>query len=50
MKKVQAARHHIAAAFACVALVLAAGLGNAGNAAQADTGEPDFLVLNPRGE
>ena len=50
MKKVQAARQHIAAALACVALVLAAALGDAGNAAQANACEPDFLVLNPEGE
>lgn len=50
MKKVQAARQHIAAALACVALVLAAGLADTGNTARADTCEPDFLVLNPQGE
>ena len=47
MKKVQAARQHIAAAIALFALVLTAGVMDAGNAARADTGEPDFLVLNP---
>ena len=50
MKKVQAVRQHIAAALACGVLILAAGFGNAGNAARADTGEPDFLVLNPENE
>jgi len=50
MKKVQAVRQHIAAALACVVLILAAGFGNAGNAARAGTGEPDFLVLNPENE
>ena len=49
MKKVQAVRQLIAAALACVALILAAGFGNAGNTARAD-GEPDFLVLNPENE
>lgn len=47
MKKVQAARQQIAAAIALCALVLTVGLVDGGSAVQADTDEPDFLVLNP---
>lgn len=50
MKKVQAARQHIAGAIALFALVLTLGLTDAMNAARADADGPDFLVLNPERE
>ena len=45
MKKKQAARQRLAAAFATIVLVFAVAMS--GSAARADTGEPDYLVLNP---
>jgi hypothetical protein len=50
MKKVRAARQHIAAAIALVALALAVATADARTASHADTEEPDFLVLNPERE
>jgi hypothetical protein len=49
MKPVQAARQHVAAAIALLALVLAVAV-DARSTAHADNGEPDFLVLNPERE
>jgi hypothetical protein len=46
MKKVEAARQPFAAAFALFALLLAVAV-DVTTAARADTGEPDFLVLDP---
>jgi hypothetical protein len=51
MKKKQAARQHFAGALALVALVFTVALMDVRQAAQADnTGDPDFLVLNPENE
>ena len=49
MKKVQAARQHIAGAITLVALVLTVVMWDAGRGAWADA-EPDYLVLNPERE
>lgn len=46
MRKNQAVRQRMAAAFALIAVVLAFGATDLRNTARADS-EPDFLVLNP---
>jgi hypothetical protein len=50
MTKVKTARQQIAAAIVMLALALTVAAVDARSMARADTGEPDFLVLNPERE
>ena len=50
MKKNQAARKRLAAAFGLLALALSIGMMDARHTVLATDDEPDFLVLNPERE